>query len=134
MHDLVTITVLTLPFVFVIAITAIQNSEKNKRRQLQADLYAKALENGHPLPSDLFMEAKKKRNPLNIGIICIAIGIGMSLFAWLVNIFESHTMTDEAAISFNLLELAGIIPFLIGVAFLIIHFIEKKNNNGENAK
>ena len=124
---------LTMPFIFVIIILWLGIEEKRKRNQLQADLYAKALEKGQSIPADLFAEPKKKRKPLNTGIICIAAGIGISLFFWLWSV--SFTQLDEIVpVVFRSVATVGIIPFLIGIAFVIIHFIEKKKDTEEDAK
>src|SRR5215469_16482556 len=97
MSDLVTITVLTVPFIFVIAITWIQHNEKNKRRRLQTDLYAKALEKGQPLPSDLFTENKPKPlKPLYNGIILVGVGIGLSLMLFLMGVSSASTDPNES--------------------------------------
>ena len=123
MQDLVTIVTLTLPFVFVIAIVWITTVEKQKRRQLEAELYAKALEKGQPMPTDLFAEDKKK--PLKDGIILIAISIGITVFLWVL--FNSLAQGNpEEAVLFRSLTLVGLIPFMAGVAQLIIYFIGKK--------
>jgi len=115
-----------VPIVMVILIVWIVSNEKRRRNQLQADLYAKALEKGQPIPdipADWF--AEKKGNPLNTGIICIAVGIGISLFIWLSKgAIPGVELSKAAAL--------GIIPFLIGVAYVLIHFIEKgKTTNGD---
>ena len=124
---MVIIGVFFLPIVMIILIVWFKSVERRKRNQLQADLYLKALEMGQPIPTDLFVEPKKKRNPLSTGIICIAAGIGTSLFLWL---FFS-TVNEADMPQFASL---GIIPFLVGVAYVIIHFIEKKNAVDEDAK
>jgi hypothetical protein len=133
MSDLVTVTVLILPFVFVILITWLQNIEKHKRQQLQADLYAKALEHGHALPANMFEDAKKKQEPLLIGTILVAVGIGISLIFVLMSIFFARTDSELSSILFSVSPV-GIVPFLIGVAQLFFYFIEKKKGEGENAK
>ena len=138
MHVLVTITTLILPFIFVIVIVWLNNDEKRKRQQLLADLYVKSIELGQPVPDNFFkVEPKKAKQfkPLNTGIICIALGIGISLFSLLVVIFLSGSEIDESGkIFFSLVGSTGIIPFLIGIAFVIIHFIGKKKDIGEDAK
>jgi hypothetical protein len=131
MNDVVMIVTLTLPFVFVIAIVWLKNSEKQKRRQLQAELYAKALEKGQPLPSDLFAEPKQK--PLNTGIILIAAGIGMSLLFWLMSIFFASIDKDASLALFSVMPV-GLVPFMIGVANVIIYHIGKKKDDSEKAK
>jgi len=112
-----------VPAAMVVLIVWLSNNAKTKRYQLQADLYAKAIEKGQSVPTDWFVEPKKQRNPLNTGIICIAVGLGIALFLWLagdVDIKNSATV--------------GFIPFFIGVAFVVIHFIEKKKTADEIAK
>ena len=117
-----------VPAVLVILIVWFKSNEKRKRYQLQAELYAKALEKGESVPADLFADLKKNRNPLNTGIICIAVGIGISVFLWMASGIELSV--HEAGKVASL----GVIPFLIGVAYVIIHFIEKKNAAGANAQ
>ena len=116
-----------LPFIMIILIARYKSKERIKRYELQADLYAKALEKGQPLSADLFVELKRKRNPLNTGIICVAVGLGIALFIWMAGGAVPGIQLSEAAS-------VGIIPFLIGVAFLIIHFIEKKNKAANHAE
>ena len=125
---LAVIGIFFVPAALVILIVWFKSNEKRKRYQLQAELYAKALEKGQPVPADLFAEPKKKRNPLNTGIICISVGIGVALFIWLAKgAVPGGTQIGKAAS-------LGIIPFLIGVAYVIIHFIEKKKTVNENAQ
>ena len=128
------VLVLTVPFIFVIVITWLKIEEKRKRNQLQADLYAKAIENGQPVPTDLFAEPVKKRNPLNTGIILIAVGVGISLFFWMMSISSTSIIPSEASNGIMSATSIGVIPFLIGVAFVIIHFIEKKKVANKDAK
>ncbi len=118
------IGVFFIPAVAIVLIVWFSLNEKNKRNQMQADLYAKALEKGQSIPPDLFAYPKRKRNPLNTGIICIAVGIGVALF-FLLAVDDEERLRDAAL---------GIIPFLIGVAYLIIHFIERKQKTNENAQ
>jgi len=125
---LAVIGIFFVPIVMIILIVWFRNNARNKRYQLQADLAAKLIENGQTLPEKFFDEPKKQRNPLNIGIVCIAVGIGTALFIWLVSGAISGVQLIARASSI------GIIPFFIGVAFLIIHFIEKKKMTDENAK
>ena len=125
------IGVFFVPAAMVILIVWFRNSAKTKRYKLQTELYAKALEKGQPIPADLFAESKvqkKKRNPLNTGIICISVGIGVAMFIWL----SKGAVPGGAEI--GRAASIGIIPFLIGVAYVIIHFIEKQNRNDESAQ
>ena len=133
MVDLVTIVVLVIPFIFVIAITWLKFNEKHKRQRLQADLYAKALEQGQPIPFDAFTEPEKKMSPLHVGLICSAAGIGVALMLWLMSV--AFVQIDEnASIALQSVSSVGIVPFLVGIAFFIIHFVEKKKGANENAR
>ena len=112
----------------VILIVWFKSKENRQRNQLQAELCAKAIEKGQPLPENLFVYPRKKKkvlNSLNTGILCIALSLGISLFI-LLGLPPYPGDGEPAAI--------GIIPFLIGIAFLIIHFIGKKQNKSEIAQ
>ena len=131
-----TITVVLIPFIFVIVIEWLKNKDKRIRYELQANLYSKALENGQPIPTELFFEPKKKNNPinpLNVGIICVAIGIGLTLLFLLMSIFGTQIDNGFSTVM-KVFSAMGIIPFLIGVAFVIIHFVGKKKSSVEDAK
>jgi len=129
-YAIIGIIVFVIPFIFAIIIIWLNYSGNKKRRQLQAEVYVKAIENGQPISSDLFVENKKKTNPLNTGIICIAVGIGISLFALLMIVLGGKDMSG----TFRLIGSLGIIPFFIGIAFVIIHFMGKKKDGSEDAK
>ena len=123
-----------VPAVLVILIVWFRNNVRNKRYQLQADLYAKALEKGQPVPADLFAaEPERKRSPLNTGIILMSAGLGISLLFVLMAISLANFEPDAF---FGLMSAAsvGVVPFLVGVGYLIIHYIEKKKASAEHAK
>ena len=123
------------PAAAFILIELFRNGTKRKLYELQAEMYTKALENGQSVPPDLFAEPRKlqKRSSKfrNAGIICTFIGIGVFLTCWLIAFFVPDEISAAIAKVFSSF---GTIPFLIGVAFLIIHFIEKKKSVGENAQ
>ena len=122
-----------VPATLVALIVWFKSNEKIKRNKLQAELYAKALEKGQPVPSDLFAESQKKKNSLKTGLVCMASGIGLSLGF----LFASSTIAQlkqSTSVVFSSFSSFGVIPFLIGVAYVIIHFIEKKNAAKEDAK
>jgi len=140
-----------LPLITVILIVWFKSAENRKRYQLQAELYAKAIEQGKPVPTDLFAVPKKRHYSLNAGLICMAAGIGIALAMWVMSVISSSLVSSadnplsvafepmlsigfqyrsRLILSFGAL---GIIPFLIGVAFIIIHFIEKEQVHNENA-
>ena len=120
------------PVIMIILIVWFKSNERIKRYQLQADLYAKALEKGQTVPADLFAEPEKKKNKTSLksGIICMAAGIGISLTAWIMFFVLSNDMLNMGEkIVFKVIGSIGIIPFMIGVAFLIIHFADNKKND-----
>jgi hypothetical protein len=142
-----------VPITMIILIVWFKTKERIRRYELQADLYAKALEKGQPIPPDLFepshmkyakevikAEVEKKyeleTNPLYVGIICMAAGAGISLFMWLAAtvIAQADTVGADVPMYIKGASTTGLIPFLIGLAFLIIHFIQQKNNAVEHAK
>ena len=118
------------PAVMIILIVWFTRNERVKRYQLQADLYVKALEKGQSVPADLFEEPEKRKEntSLKAGIICMTTGIGIALAVWImVLIIRSFSDIPEAPlIIFTVIGSMGVIPFMIGVAFLIIHFAERK--------
>ena len=135
-----------IPAAMVVLLVWIKNRERIKRYEMQADLYAKALEKGEKIPDNLFepaylkYDAKEdereqlsmlKRNSLNVGLICMFAGIAVSLFFWFAAFFIGQIDDVVLEIPFLVRAVAaiGIIPFLIGVAFVIIHFIGKKKEN-----
>jgi len=124
------IGVFFIPATLVILIVWFRNNARTKRYQLQADLAAKALEKGQPISADLFAEVERKHNPLNTGIILMSAGIGISL----VFVLMAFSLAKlEPLAFFGLMSAAsvGVVPFLVGVGFLIIHFIEKKKATKE---
>jgi len=115
-----------LPIIMIILIVWFITRANMMRNRLQADLYAKAIEKGVELPQSFFTREKKKRNPLNPGIICVAIGLGISLFFVTLELFGNKGAANGAAI--------GIIPFFIGIAYLLIWFMNKKQNAKEDVE
>ena len=138
----------TIPAMIVLLVW-IKNKERMKRYELQADLYAKALEKGEKLPDDFFDRnysiriekerketekeelAELKRNALNVGLILMFAGIGLSLCLWFGAFFidQMFTIKMDFPTYVRAASAIGIIPFLIGVAFMIIHFLEKKKDS-----
>ena len=120
------------PVIMIVLIVWLKSNARIKLYQLQADLYAKALEKGQTVPADLFAEPEKKKNKTSLksGIICMAAGIGIALAAWVMFFFLKSEIEDRGVlILFNVIGSIGIIPFMIGVAFLIIHFADNKKND-----
>jgi hypothetical protein len=127
---------LTIPFLFVIVILLIKNNEKRQQQQLQADVYFKAVEKGQSSPIDLknlFGEPQKKRNPLSTGIILLFAGIGISLTLWLMSVIFTSLDSNAANALFSIAPV-GILPFMVGIAYVIIHLKKKKKDIKEDAK
>ena len=133
MHDLVTIVVLIVPFIFVIAVLWLKNNEKHKRQLLEAELLAKIIEKGQPIPTNFFAEEKKMNKPLNTGIVLISISVGIIVSLWLLFDALAKTVPNGDADFLPVIALVGIIPLLAGIAFVIIHFIGKKTDVNEKA-
>jgi len=129
---------LTIPFIFVIVMVWLGINEKQKRNQFQADLYFKALEKGQPCPVDLAKlfedPKKKKRSPLSVGTILLFVGAGISLTFWLMSVIFAFIGENGVSNALFSVTPVGILPFVVGIAYVIIHFIEKKKDEIEDAK
>ncbi len=113
-----------LPIIMVTCILYFRSREQRLKHKLQAELYAKALELGREVPAELFTQPKRTKNPLNTGIILISVGLGVTLFIGFAKMSDSGL--SEA---FGRGAALGVIPFLVGVAYLLIYFIGKKQAN-----
>ena len=121
-----------LPIIMVMLIAWFKSVENRQRNQLQAELFAKAIEKGQALPENFFVQPKKKGNPLNTGIICIAIGLGVSLSLWVTTSVIDSNFDNLDQLKF--IAAIGIIPLFIGSAYLVIYYIEKKQSEKKNAQ
>ncbi|GHV25048.1 hypothetical protein FACS1894176_02640 [Bacteroidia bacterium] len=116
------IGVFFLPILMVIVIISLKYNKENNQNRLQADLYAKALEAGQSIPDNLFPQPKSnKKSSLERGIVLVAVGVGISAFF----LVRNPNNLSQVAI--------GIIPFFIGIAYLLIHFLEKKHQKPEES-
>jgi len=122
--SIISVLVFTVPFIFTVLIFWIKSVEKHKRQQMQADLYLKTLEKGQSLPAGLFTQPEKEDSPLRVGLILTLIGIGISIMLWVI-------IGDE---SDQRVAIVGILPLCMGIAFLIIHFIEKRKKDQHNVQ
>ena len=119
------------PVIMIVLIVWLKSNARIKLYQLQADLYAKSLEKGQTVPADLFAEPKKEKNKTSLksGIICMAAGIGIALTAWVMFFFLKSEIEDRDVLILTVIGSIGIIPFMIVIAFLIIHFADNKKND-----
>jgi hypothetical protein len=116
-----------VPCVVAVFIVWIHTNAKRRRYEVQAELYAKAIEHGQELPKDFFADSEKnKLKPtetyLHNGLILITVGIGIALFFWFAS------FGDDAK---DVLKGVGIgcIPAMVGVAYIIIYIITRRRED-----
>ncbi len=110
------------PFIFVVILVLLSIRHKNKESQRKYELYLKSLEMGQTIPDNFFAEPKQqKKSNLQKGIILLMVGLA---FAVAVIILKKVT---------TVFLLAAIIPSFIGIGYLLIHFLEKKNETDATA-
>lgn len=104
-----------LPFAFVIIIVYLNLRKKNTESRQRYELYMKSLEMGQTIPEHFFDQPKQNEKASNLkrGIILLMLGIAFGVFA----IIDSNTSL--------FILLAAIIPGFVGVAYLLIHKLEK---------
>jgi len=92
---------------------------KLRQSRLMHETLRLTIEKGQPIPPDLlrFGQPRSSANrDLRYGLVCIALGLGLAGFGW--GSHEAHWTV-------------GLIPFLIGWAFLITSKLES-NRNGRS--
>lgn len=104
-----------LPFAFVIIIVYLNLRKKHTESRQRYELYMKSLEMGQTIPEHFFDQPKQNEKASNLkrGIILLMLGIAFGVFA----IIDSNTSL--------FILLAAIIPGFVGVAYLLIHKLEK---------
>jgi hypothetical protein len=106
MHDLVPIISIVLALsIPIIAIIVEYFNRKNKLK-----LFEKAIEKGVTLEG-LSLEEKRPRVPYRAGMVLLAVGIGIAIFAFLMAQIEIKAFYSILGVSF--------IPALIGIALII---------------
>ena len=92
-----------------------------RKRQLQGKEILAAIEKGIEVPFPPPKEPKK-RNYLNLGLVWTFVGVAFTLALW----FSARVMEAAAW---------GFLPIALGVAFLLIGYLEKrkKASEGEDA-
>ncbi len=114
-------------FAMIVAIIAIPSWLKSRdRREMQGTVRA-AIEKGQPLPAEL-VEALSKdaakavpsaHRDMRIGVIWLAIAIGVTTFGWAVS------FADGDSEIFYVLGGMAAIPGFIGLAFIVLSFFNK---------
>ena len=104
-----------ITFGAIVLIVYFSTKHKKEREKARYDFYLKSLEAGHTLPENFFEEPVKQSSNLKKGAIWLAVGLGVMIFG----LFEVD----------NSLMGIGAIPAFIGAAYLLVYFIERKNNN-----
>lgn len=109
------VTIVLLPFLFVIIIIYLNVRQKNIESKRKYELYMKSLEMGQTIPEHFFDEPKSasKTSNLKRGIILLMVGISFGLFAFI------KKDTDL------IILLAAIIPTFVGIGYLLVHKLEK---------
>lgn len=105
-----------ITFGALVLIVFFSTKHRKEREKARYDLYLKSMEAGQPLPEKFFEEPVKKSSNLKRGAIWLAVGLGVVIFGLFVE--ESSLMG------------LGAIPTFVGLAYLLVYFIERRHNNG----
>lgn len=106
-------------FVFVLLIVGFIQYFNYKRSKDRMHLYLKYLEHGKEVPVNLLVQPRDVSSNLKRGIILIAVGLGVTIFFFA----ESPAGTEWTI---------GIIPFLIGLGYLLVYKISSKTPTPPN--
>ena len=90
-----------------------------RKRQLQGQEIMAAIEKGIEVPFPPPKEPKK-RNYLNLGLVWTFVGVAFTLALW----FSARIMEAAAW---------GFLPIALGVAFLLIGYLERRKKASEDA-
>ena len=96
------------PFLMIILIVVTVQYFRYKRKRDLYLLISKLAESGKEVPIELLVEPQKKRSDLRRGMVFLALGVAIIIAG-----MKSH----EA------LELIGLIPLLLGIAYITSHFL-----------
>lgn len=106
-------------FVFVLVIIGLSQYYGHKRTRMQTDLYMEYLKQGKEIPEKLMVRQKDVSSNLKRGIILMSVGLGVCIF-----LFAQNTNGTEWTM--------GVIPFLIGVGYLIVYRLSKNSEAKAN--
>lgn len=114
------VLIVGIVFLFLAFVIGMVLYMRSRRHKLLHETIRSMIEKGVPIPPELLSSgernvAPRTRSDLRTGLMMTGAGIGLLLFY--------HNANNPP------MERVGWIPILIGVAFLITWFIEKKNKN-----
>ncbi len=111
------VIVSSMPFLTAILIVFFVMYTKRKKEQQFVTLYEKAIESGRDLPADFFRRPQEdQKSHLLKGMIWFGVGIGITIGGLIL-------------MGFNSPWAFGLIPSLVGIAYGISYFVEKKNKS-----
>ena len=109
-------------FAFIILIVWLCLWSSHRKQHERYRIIEKAVDNGQSIPEGLFDEPKETQTrwikTLRHAVIYLALSIGAALFAWVI---EEETITAIACI-----------PGMIGLGYLLIAFIERREQIKES--
>lgn len=109
-----------MPFATAILIIFLVLRNKRLKEQRMFQLYEKALDAGKELPESFFNQSNnEQKSHLLKGMIWMGSGLGISIGAL-------YLMGKDSPWGF------GLIPFFVGIAYLISYFIEKPDKAKES--
>jgi hypothetical protein len=107
----------TMPFLTAILIVFFVMYAKRKKEQQFVSLYEKAIESGRELPADFFRRPQEdQKSHLLKGMIWFGVGIGITIGGLIL-------------MGFNSPWAFGLIPALVGIAYGISYFVEKRDKS-----
>jgi predicted PurR-regulated permease PerM len=111
------VIVSTMPFLTAILIVFFVMYAKRKKEQRLVDLYEKAIESGRDLPPEFFKRPEEdQKSYLLKGMIWFGVGIGITIGGLIL-------------MGYNSPWAFGLIPALVGIAYGISYFVEKKGKS-----
>jgi len=106
--------VMIFPFIMIILIILIVQYFRYKKKKELYQLMTKFIESGKEVPIELIKEPKKQRSDLRRGLIFLSLGIAITIGA--------------ALATMDKLYFIGIIPLLLGIAYILSHFLIKNKD------
>jgi hypothetical protein len=116
MEALIAIVSIITPFMFIAVFAVIYAYSRHRKNVMLHETLRRMVEKGVPIPPDLLarpamrLPRQKTNNDLRGGVVMVGIGLGLVILAGKV----------------------GFISIFIGLALLLVWFIERKTNGGNN--